>query len=105
MFTGRKFGHYDAIRDAIMISSTLDRGDVPEFVVDFVVYHELLHKKLGGVWRNGRREAHTDEFRAEERRFAHFDEAEKVIRRLALGDAVGGAPITRTGVPRSGGAA
>lgn len=88
VFTGRKFGHYDAIRDTVMLSATLDRGDVPEFVVDFVVYHELLHKKLGVVWRNGRREAHTGEFRDQERRFARFDEAEKVIQKLALGENV-----------------
>jgi len=82
-FTGRKFGHYDPIRDTVMISSTLDHADVPAFVVDFVMYHELLHKKLGVGWRNGRQAIHTPEFKAEERRFEQYAEAEAAIKQLA----------------------
>jgi len=82
-FTGRKFGHYDPIRDTVMISSTLDHTDVPEFVVDFVMYHELLHKKLGVGWRNGRQAVHTPEFKAEERRFEQYTAAETILTALA----------------------
>lgn len=82
-FTGRKFGHYDHVRDLVMISASLDRADVPEFVLDLVMYHELLHKKLGLDWRGGQRCVHTPQFREEERRFARFAEAEAVLRRLA----------------------
>ncbi len=53
-FTVRKFGHYDRMRDTVMVSSTLDRENVPQCTVDFIVYHELLHKKLGVRWNNGR---------------------------------------------------
>lgn len=83
VLTRRKFGHYDLIRDTIMISRTLDDADVPEFVVDFVMYHELLHKKLGVRWQGGRLMAHTAEFRIEEKRFRGFAEAEATLRRLA----------------------
>jgi hypothetical protein len=82
-FTGRKFGHYDPVRDAVMMSCTLDRRDVPEPVLDFVMYHELLHRKLGVTWRCGRMSAHTPEFRREEQRFEGHHEAEAVLRRLA----------------------
>lgn len=82
-FTGRKFGHYDPIRDTVMLSSTLDQANVPPFVVDFVMYHELLHKKLGVSWQNGRRAIHTPEFKAEEARFAEHADAEVTLRRLA----------------------
>ena len=60
--TGRKFGHYDFVHDTVMISRTLDAPRVPEFVVDFLMFHELLHKFHGLHWVNGRGYAHTPEF-------------------------------------------
>ncbi|MCP5419470.1 MAG: M48 family metallopeptidase [Gammaproteobacteria bacterium] len=83
--TRRKFGHYDSVRDTVMLSSTLDHPEVPAFVVDFVLYHELLHKKHGVAWRNGRARVHTPEFRREERRFPKHAEAEAWLKRLAGG--------------------
>jgi len=82
-FTGRKFGHYDPVRDTVMISCTLDRPDVPEFVLDSVMHHELLHKQLGVGWHDGRMRAHPAEFREQERRFVQYSEADGVLRRLA----------------------
>jgi predicted metal-dependent hydrolase len=82
--TARKFGHYQPSRDTVMISVTLDDPGVPDYVVDFVVYHELLHKKYGSMNVNGRRLSHSPAFRAEERRFADYHEAERVIHELAL---------------------
>jgi hypothetical protein len=82
--TARKFGHYQPSRDTVMISVTLDDPSVPDHVVDFVVYHELLHKKHGSMNVNGRRLSHSPAFRAEERRFAEYHEAERVIHELAL---------------------
>jgi len=81
-FTMRKFGHYDSIRDAVMISSSLDRLDVPGFVVDFVIYHELLHRSMGVAYTNGRRAAHTPDFKRQERAFKLFKQAEAVLARL-----------------------
>jgi len=82
-FTGRKFGHYDWIMDTVMVSRTLDSGDVPEFLVDFIVYHELLHKKHGVHWVNGRGYAHTAEFYREERQFRRYQESEALLGQLA----------------------
>lgn len=81
--TSCKFGHYDALHDELMISATLDSAEVPAFVVDSVVYHELLHKKHGIQWQNGRRAVHTPQFCAEERRFRMHAEAEEWIEKLA----------------------
>ena len=81
-FTGRKFGHYDRITDTVMISCTLDRADVAVAALDFVMYHELLHKKLGVRWGAGRMTAHTPEFRAAEQRFAQYAEADAVLKKL-----------------------
>jgi len=82
--TARKFGHYQPGRDTIMISVTLDAASVPTSLVDFVMYHELLHKKHGSMIVNGRRLSHSPAFRAEERRFAEYYEADRLIHELAL---------------------
>jgi hypothetical protein len=84
-FTGRKFGHYDFLKDLVMVSSTLDQERVPQFVVDYLMFHELLHKKHGVRWVNGRGYAHTREFYAEERQFPQYDEADAWLTRLARG--------------------
>lgn len=83
VFTGRKFGHYDSLRDTVMLSSTLDQPSVPEFVIDYLLYHELLHKHLGVRLVNGRRYVHTPEFYAAERKFPRHAEAETILQRLA----------------------
>ncbi len=57
ILTARKFGHYQPSRDTVMISVTLDAPDVPDYAIDFVMYHELLHKKHGehdGQWTPAR---------------------------------------------------
>ena len=42
---------------------------VPKYVVEFVMYHELLHKAHGIGFATSRRTMHTPAFRADERRF------------------------------------
>ncbi len=84
--TRRKFGHYEPATDTIMLSPTLDAASVPQFVVEFVLYHEMLHKSLGVTVRNGRRYAHTPEFRRRERDFERYEEAQAFLRSLALED-------------------
>jgi hypothetical protein len=82
--TMRKFGHYQPSRDTLMLSISLDDSRVPAFVIDFVMYHELLHKKHGAASVNGRRQAHSPIFRADERLFTQFDEATHHLYQLAL---------------------
>ncbi|MGC9357448.1 MAG: hypothetical protein ACP5GX_06265, partial [Anaerolineae bacterium] len=83
--TGRKLGHYDPLRDIVMVSVTLDAPGVPDYVVDYVMYHELLHKDLGIDVVNGRRYSHTPEFRAAEERFQEYAEAQGFLRSLIPG--------------------
>lgn len=82
VLTTRKFGHYMPSRDTVMISVTLDHPNVPAYIVDYVMYHELLHKKHGVKVVQGRRFAHTPEFRAEERLFAQFEDANRFLKEL-----------------------
>jgi len=81
--TRSKMGHYDFLRDTVVLSVTLDAPDVPDYVLDFVMYHELLHKKLGVRMLNGRRYAHTREFREAEQAFPHYEEAQAFLKRGA----------------------
>ncbi|MBN1507827.1 MAG: hypothetical protein JW955_13335, partial [Sedimentisphaerales bacterium] len=82
-FATRKFGHYDHANDSIMINAALDRKTVPQFAVDFIMYHELLHRQLGIAWKGNRIAAHTEEFMGNERAFKEYDQARAVLRKLA----------------------
>lgn len=81
--TGRRFGHYNFAHDVVSISSTLDRPEVPGFVIEHVMHHELLHKKHGSRWNGSQRRCHTPEFRAEERTFERFEEADEFLNALS----------------------
>ena len=81
--THRKFGHYQWDTDTVMISSTLDRAGIPELVLDYVMYHELLHKKLGAKRTKHTRTAHTREFRQREAEFRGLAEARMQLDRIA----------------------
>ena len=81
-FTRCTFGHYDFVHDRLWVSTTLDRPDVPDYVLDHVMHHELLHKKHGFRWRSGQQHTHIPEFRREERRFKHYHEANRFLDKL-----------------------
>jgi predicted SprT family Zn-dependent metalloprotease len=78
-FTGRKFGHYDPVHDTVMVSVTLDHAEVPALAVDFVIYHELLHRELGIEWHNGRARPHDRQFQESEQQFEQFQQAKQVL--------------------------
>ncbi len=82
-FTQRVFGHYNYAHDTVMVSRSLDQPEVPEFVVDFIMYHELLHKKLGLRWEENRKKAHPPEFRREMLKFKQYQEAKGIIKQLS----------------------
>jgi hypothetical protein len=77
--TFRRLGHHDPAHEAIIISKTLDRSNVPQYVVEFVLYHEMLHIKHPAIYRNGRRYTHTPDFRHDEVSFEFFEEADRWI--------------------------
>ena len=73
----RILGHQDHIHDAIVLSRALDDAKTPRFVVEYVLYHEMLHIKHPTRFVNDRKVMHGREFRADERRFERFEEAKK----------------------------
>lgn len=97
-----QLGSYSYEDRLIRIHRVLDRPSVPRYVVESVVYHELLHADLPPVTRRGRRYFHTPEFRRRERCFRHFERADCWVRdnlQLLLRvrrDAAAGAPRSVT---------
>lgn len=81
--TFRILGHHDSTHSTIVISKSLDDKKIPRFVVEYVVYHEMLHIKHPTVQHNGRRYNHTPAFRRDEEKFAYFEEAERWIEQNA----------------------
>lgn len=77
--TRRIMGTYQARTDTVMISQSLDDVGVPEFVIDYVMYHELLHKQLGSRFSQGRRHVHFDDFRAADQQYPRFAEVEAFL--------------------------
>lgn len=77
--TYRILGHHDATHRTIVVSKSLDSVFVPKFVVEFIVFHEMLHIYHPAKVINGRRYHHTAAFRRSEKRFAYYEEAEKWI--------------------------
>jgi predicted metal-dependent hydrolase len=75
----RKLGSYEYGTDTITISRILYGN---ERLLDYVMYHEILHKKHKFRNKNGRNYHHTSEFRKEEREFEGSKEIEKQLKRV-----------------------
>lgn len=73
-------GHYNYSTDTVSISTILKKEDD---LLDFVVYHELLHKKHGFKQNGTRGRYHTKEFRADEKAFKVKDIEKKLERFVA----------------------
>lgn len=81
----RTFGSYRFSEDRLTISPALDAEEIPAWVLDFVVFHELLHKAHGLTTKGNRRYAHTAAFRAAERAHPRYTEAEAFLKKLSRG--------------------
>jgi hypothetical protein len=79
----RQFGCYDPGPDQILLNRRMDRPGVPRFAVEYVLFHEMLHVKHPTRRSGCSLVSHSREFREEEKRFAEFDRARRVLDRLA----------------------
>jgi len=66
-YTKTQLGHYTYANNTVSISRVLEENDE---LLDFVVYHELLHKKHKFKHKGTRSISHTAEFRADEKKFS-----------------------------------
>lgn len=68
-------GHFDPSHRSITISCLLDSSKVPEVVVSFVLFHEMLHVKIAGRSLLNVRTNHRLKFKEEERKFYGYEQA------------------------------
>ena len=80
--TRRILGHYDPAHNPIIISRIYDHPQMPRYVLEYIVYHEMLHLKHPVKLRGSRRCVHSAEFQAEERLFPRALDAEAFLKRL-----------------------
>jgi len=77
----RVLGVYDYQTDTITMSSALKKS--PLEVIDYVMYHEMLHKKFKYNHKNGKSYHHTPEFRKWERKYPHWKDIEHKLKRIS----------------------
>jgi hypothetical protein len=70
-----QLGSYSYEDNLIRLHGVLDQPGVPRYVIEAVVFHELLHADMPPVVHKGRRYFHTPEFRRRERQYRHLDKA------------------------------
>jgi len=77
-----QFGCFDPALDQIVMNRWLDRAAVPACAVEYVLFHEMLHVKHPLRVAHCGLEAHSRQFREEEKRYAKYDAARKFLDRL-----------------------
>jgi len=75
-----RLGHYDPAHNTIVISRVFDHARVPRYVVEYIVFHEMLHLKHPVKLKGSRRCVHSREFQEEEKLFPELEHAQKFLR-------------------------
>jgi len=73
-------GHYDPSHNAIVLSKVLDQDSVPPYVVEYVMYHEMLHLRHPVEHKGASRRIHTRDFQRAEKEFPLFQEARAFLK-------------------------
>ena len=80
----RRLGSYAPDVDTVTISRAFDARGIPDFAIDFIMYHELLHKKLGVKKANSGKHNHNLKFKTFEKQFSYYEQAEKYLQQFIL---------------------
>ena len=73
-----RFGSYEEVKDIIRINPELDKSSVPKFFLGYVIYHEMLHCKLGFIKNDGKKnEIHTKKFKELEKQYFAFNKSQE----------------------------
>ena len=75
-------GHFDPAHNAIIISRIFDRPEAPPFLIEYILYHEMLHLRYPVEHRSHRRCVHTTEFKEAEKAFPRLEEARLLLKKL-----------------------
>jgi len=75
-----RLGFYDMDRNLLVISRVFDQRGVPDEVVKYLVYHEMLHIHFPFERKNGRRKIHPPEFRRTEKKFPRYQDIQNWLK-------------------------
>ncbi len=78
----RRLGYYFDPLQLLAVNKALDSEEVPRYVLEFVIFHEMLHHVDSASGRRRRRVHHTKHFNEQERKFTHYEDAERWLRRI-----------------------
>ncbi len=75
------FGLYCSVLKLIKINRLLDTPSLPEYVISYIMYHEMLHHVCPSYsGENGHYYVHTKEFKAREKLYHHYALAQRWIK-------------------------
>jgi len=77
----RRLGFYDKERDLLVISRIFDQRGIPEDIIRYLVYHEMLHIKYPSIKKNGRRIIHSKQFRETEKQYPEYEDIQQWLKR------------------------
>ena len=80
-------GHYDPSHHVIVLTNLFDSEKVPELLLKYVMFHEMLHLRYPTENRGARRCVHTKEFKQAEKAFRGYEAALAEMRRFVNGAA------------------
>ncbi|MDD1773276.1 MAG: M48 family metallopeptidase [Methanomassiliicoccales archaeon] len=75
-----RVGYCSIIMRVIAISSILDTASMPDYVAEYVLYHEILHLESG---RGSLSSGHGREFRMKEKMYPEWREADEWLKKVA----------------------
>ena len=73
-------GHYDSGHGTIIVSRAFDSPSVPRYLVEYLVYHEMLHIRYPVERQGHRRVVHSREFHEAEKRFPKYEQARRRLK-------------------------
>lgn len=77
-----RLGCYRHADKSIRIHPILKSREIPDYFLDYIVYHEALHAELEPLEAGGKTIVHHALFRRRERGFRHYDQARRFEKRF-----------------------
>ncbi|MBI5225323.1 hypothetical protein HY989_05630 [Candidatus Micrarchaeota archaeon] len=75
----RRLAFYDSAFSQIVVSKKFDSKAYPQYFLEYLIFHELLHAKHD-VKYGGRRKVHHPEFKMDEKKFPRYFEAQHLMK-------------------------
>lgn len=77
----RILGHFDPSHGSITVSRIFDDAQVPEMVVCYILFHEMLHAKFATSSNFDLKNRHCRQFKEEEKRYLNYEPANEWLKR------------------------